>query len=492
MSGKQHQTNVTRICLGLTLLLAAFDAANAQQPEPQELDEYRLYSQPQGSSHLVRYGFADNAQETVGPVTLQSGTVVSGIDALAHVPRNTNLFAFWNDPSDQLTKLVYVNSHDATAVIVGHDMGSGRITGAVAVKPYAGDDLASNLPTTIDEVQQHELYGVQKTNAVQFEVTNQRVVPLEPFAAKVTVLGTAISYGGEYDMPVTAQFMIGGSVVEPFGNLTNAVDGNVNDGNNPRSYIFDEIHSAATPINIIARSWKKKKNTSGNSSHDWQMYINVSSNQSNGGVITLRNGDDVPDITPFLDQSSIVDFIPDDYIVSGKINLQPNQAIYLYELGTNNFSSSAADYQDLVILVTLAKTPEELINAESLPVAHLIAIDSKTGDTETIMPLEHAYDSLTAMTSDMFYATSNNNLYQIDPQAQTETLIDASDEVHIGELGASHSTLWGFGDFNNNTTLFDLSQGYMQDIPSGLNHQNLDPIVLVRVADMPLAELSFD
>ncbi|MDP6367922.1 MAG: AraC family ligand binding domain-containing protein, partial [Nitrospinota bacterium] len=38
------------------------------------------------------------------------------------------------------------------------------------------------------------------------------IVPTEPFAAKITVLGAAISYGGQYDMPVTVKCEIAGEV----------------------------------------------------------------------------------------------------------------------------------------------------------------------------------------------------------------------------------------------------------------------------------------
>ena len=490
MAGKQHEIRIAHFCLGTALLLATTSSGHA---DPQELNDYRLYSQPLHSNHLIRYRFSDHTVEDVGTVTLPSGTTVSNIDALAHVPHNTNLFAFWQDPSDQLTKLLYVNSHDASAKVVGHDLGAGRVTGAVAVKPQHGDTLGSNQPTPIEEVQQHELFGVQEGIPVRFEITRDEVVPLETFAAKVTVLGAAISYGGQYDMPVTAQFMIGGSVVQPFGGLTRALAGNVNDGNNPRSYVFNEIHSAATPINIVARSWKKKRYASGTSEKDWQPFISASSNQNNGGIITLRNGDPVPDITPLQNQSSIVDFI-DDYIDSGtnKVVLNANQAIYLFELGTTNFNSNAADYQDLVVLVTLAKDPEHLIEHQNLPVAHLIQIDPRTGGTEIKIALERVYDSLTAISSEKFYASSKGSLYEIDLVEATETLIGSSNDVKVGELGATHNTVWGFGNVLRDEALLDLSHGFIHDMPNGLNHAHLDPVVLVREVDVAVSLISFD
>jgi len=43
-----------------------------------------------------------------------------------------------------------------------------------------------------------------------------------------------------------------------------------------------------------------------------------------------------------------------------RIKLLENQAIFLFEIGTTNLNSSAADFQDLVLLVTLARDPSYL------------------------------------------------------------------------------------------------------------------------------------
>lgn len=39
------------------------------------------------------------------------------------------------------------------------------------------------------------------------------------------------------------------------------------------------------------------------------------------------------------------------------MNLIEDQVIYLFELGTTNLNSSAADFQDLVVVVTLGENP---------------------------------------------------------------------------------------------------------------------------------------
>ena len=42
------------------------------------------------------------------------------------------------------------------------------------------------------------------------------------------------------------------------------------------------------------------------------------------------------------------------------MTMDENQSIYLFELGTTRLTSSAADFQDLVVLVTLGESPEAL------------------------------------------------------------------------------------------------------------------------------------
>ena len=51
--------------------------------------------------------------------------------------------------------------------------------------------------------------------------------------------------------------------------------------------------------------------------------------------------------------------------------MDPSQTIYLFELGTADLSDSRADFQDLVVLVTLGSSVEELENG---PVTALAAL----------------------------------------------------------------------------------------------------------------------
>ena len=80
--------------------------------------------------------------------------------------------------------------------------------------------------------------------------------------------------------------------------------------------------------------------------------MEVSSTGDSKYLIVLRNGDEVPTIKGFSNQDSIADFV-EAYVKDGKILLEDNEAIFLFELGVTDLNSDAADFQDLVILMEI-------------------------------------------------------------------------------------------------------------------------------------------
>src|SRR5690606_31193826 len=183
--------------------------------------------------HLYRYDFAKSAMADIGLVKDTSNRTLSFINAAAYVPGFQNIFAFWTDPDDNLSKLIYVDTTNATGVVMGNDLGPGRVTGATAVAVNG----------------QWQVYAVQTVESsedenVDFDITGGQVVPTEPYAAKITVLGAAISMGTSYNMMVTTRIKVGGTYYTPWGSYTQAVTGNVNDNKNPRTYILPNIYAA--------------------------------------------------------------------------------------------------------------------------------------------------------------------------------------------------------------------------------------------------------
>ncbi len=182
-----------------------------------------------------------------------------------------------------------------------------------------------------------------------FVIHGGHVVPNDRFMASVQVLGAAIQNSGR-DRRVTFEVEIGGKVIEPFGAMDDADGANVNDGRNPRSFDIPAVFNAGTPISITARSyWFETSNPS--------VHFERSSATDSDYVLVLRDGDSVPNIKGFQNQSTIVDFV-EDYIDPDTklVTLAPNDAIFLFEIGTSNLGASSADFQDLVLLVTLDTT----------------------------------------------------------------------------------------------------------------------------------------
>ena len=336
----------------------------APQPtKAAEPDGYVLYGIKPDTAQLVRYDFTSNTLSTVGTVQDSGLNALTGIEASAYFPGFSNIFGFWNDPSDDLTKLVYISALTGESVVIGADLGPERITGACGVNPNS---------TT------YNVYALQESDVIPFEIENDdtgtvagEVVPEDPTAARVTVLGAAISYGGQYEIPVTVRVMTNSSTTDPWGDANLPVDGDVNDGQNPRAYIFPSDLPAGTEINIGAKAWvKTNSGYDGSQNSHWTTHMAVDSTQSTNNIITLRNGDPVPQISGFLNQADVPDYL-NDYIdhANDTMLLGESQAIYLFELGSTvtvdpvaspGSLSAAQDFQDLVVLVTMAPEPQEL------------------------------------------------------------------------------------------------------------------------------------
>ncbi len=187
-----------------------------------------------------------------------------------------------------------------------------------------------------------------------FTITADNVVPSDTCHAAVTVLGAAVSYGGQYDMPVTVNVLIGGDPVDdpyPFGNFGKAVAGNVNDDDNPRTYSIPDEIPAGTPISVSCRVWKKKRTSySGSQESHWKTYTTISPQSSN--MMVLRNGEQAPDLEGFLDQGNLVSFLQGYIDADNIVTLDENQAIFLFEYNSSQ-NSPAWDMQDTVIVLSL-------------------------------------------------------------------------------------------------------------------------------------------
>ncbi|MBX9853088.1 MAG: hypothetical protein K2X86_15200, partial [Cytophagaceae bacterium] len=188
-----------------------------------------------------------------------------------------------------------------------------------------------------------------------FDIDKGTVVPKECFNATVTVLGCALKEGGVgIDYPVMVQVKFGNNTIDPFGTYS---------GYNKASNVNDQKqHTWKSPQPLAANTAISVKTKSFNPKTGTLLYERNSAN-NDAFVRVLRNGDAVPQITGFAGQADVESYLQ-GYFVNGKVTLEANQAIYLFELGTNNTTSKSYDMQDCVVLVTIdpaecPKTPEE-------------------------------------------------------------------------------------------------------------------------------------
>ncbi len=189
-----------------------------------------------------------------------------------------------------------------------------------------------------------------------FVIVDTTVVPELPYLARFDVLGAEITAGGRYDVPVTVQINIGPESLNPFGSFDSPTGGNVNDGEEGRHLELDQEVLAYVPFSVEAKSWLLRNHQDGDVDGDWYEYLHVSSDSNSSNVLVLRNGDPVPNIDPFMEQEDIGELVKDFVDPrTGLIRLYDDEVIFLFELGTTDLDSPAADFQDLVILVTVAE-----------------------------------------------------------------------------------------------------------------------------------------
>lgn len=336
------------------------------------------------------------------------------------------------------------------------------------------------------------MYAVQHvtttgSDPIAFGISSGTVTPTEAFAAKFTVLGAAVSKSGLYDMPVTVTLNAGSTSATPFGDYHTPLDGNVNDGNNPRSHIFPSQFTAGTPLSIKATVWQKTSDlVVGDQNSDWEPYAEYDSGSGTKHVMVLRDGDDVPNTDGFLDQLAIEDFIR-DYIDpdTNTMQLDANQAIYLFEFGST--TGSSADFQDLVMLVSLAEQPEDFLasNGPEGSADRLIKVNHKTGGYSLLMQLERQYDSLATLDGLAFLATSGHELYLINVVSQTETLMGVMPAGDVHALEFADTTLAGFEHLNDTLAPLNLADGTALGSSLSIGMTNLGTLIFMPIDKDP-------
>lgn len=193
------------------------------------------------------------------------------------------------------------------------------------------------------------------TSGPGFTITGDTISPSDAFTCIFEVVGTNLTAGGAYDMMITTKNKIQGNDIHMFGNYNNAYTSNINDSGQTFSYNCDDF--AANGIDVWAKSWEKKKNWySGTSNNHWKvLYERHSASGDNSYIETVVDGSAIPSY-PALNSASTLQSYVKPYVDldSGQMTMDPNSALYLYELGTADLNDTdAADFQDLVIKITI-------------------------------------------------------------------------------------------------------------------------------------------
>lgn len=95
------------------------------------------------------------------------------------------------------------------------------------------DDDSDPVTITVTSDYQGVKHVVQATlqpdvDDVAFFVKNGKVIVQEPVEPEFVALGASISYGGQYDLPVTVKVKMDRKKEEPWGDFNDPINGNVN------------------------------------------------------------------------------------------------------------------------------------------------------------------------------------------------------------------------------------------------------------------------
>jgi hypothetical protein len=480
---------LTGLLLGLATLAA--ERALADEDPKTRLDELIIYAVDQDTDELVRHRLDMDYTSRIGAIRDQDGVPVTGVDALANVATGMTkgIYAAANYDGADTAHLAKLNVFDATATTI--DTGLAEITGLVAAR------------------------GTGAVPIEDFEISSKRVTPDDDYAVQLTVLGCALTYAGYYDMPVKLRVTIDGNTYEPFGPYTTALGGgDVNDGS-PHMWIAPGTFDEGSSIKIRARSYDKYSlSSSGTSESHWYLFEEAGSSVNSSYVMVLRDGDPVPPVEGFLDQDDLVDFVrPFVNTATNTMSLGANEAIFCFELGAPDLSHPAADFQDCVVLVSLADDPSYFYGAGAwvlLATAkpevgsddeELVVIDPRSGAWMSIMDLNGGeYDGLTVAADGTLLAVYDDELWEIDPSSGTESQVGEQGlagnvqalEYAFGEDDPrilvtpdipSSWTLFGalFGFSPDNDTLLVMSptNGKAREVPTSFSTINAKGLVFV-------------
>jgi len=412
------------------------------------------------NGQLMRYDFDDSQLHTVGPVQDYSGQVYYGIDASAYIPGHLNIFSFWTDPADGLAKLLYINTADATAGIVGQALGSGHVTGAVAAMApdtntwYSDDDGSDGD------------YGDDDGDDSDDDSSDDS----DDDASTTTVAPSSMSW---------STF----AVLQANDNTSTDTDGDTDDD----TYGDSDIDGDNEDID---------DDTNGDSDIDAD-FTTYNANVCVGDTFKLSDFVSVPtglglvlgvDYTFLYEDSEtwhLSDFNSDNPITLTAADLTGgNSGPGEYRVSLQMTSTSEiVDHMTIRVTDCAADNPSQLVE-----------VNHYTGKMDHMMTLSRTYNGLASADGQTFYATSGNQVFLIDPINGTETLIGTlPGTADVYALGFAGTTLMGFDNDSNVLTPIDTTNGAAICASANIGMQNLGTIVFMPLVSDPTDDpVSFD
>lgn len=186
------------------------------------------------------------------------------------------------------------------------------------------------------------------------------IVLQEPMEVHVEVIGTQITWGaGGPDIPITVRPTIDGGAtwIEAFP------------GPVERGHIYN--------LGVL-QPWSRV-GVEAVAEYSW-FRAEYNSLDDDAHVASLEHGDPIPSAPAFNGQVPITDMLT-PHTDNGSIVLDPNEAIILFEFNPS-LTSTAADYQDLVVIITLDPVPLQGLGYSVAPVgvpAQLLCVPTLHG-----------------------------------------------------------------------------------------------------------------
>jgi hypothetical protein len=194
-------------------------------------------------------------------------------------------------------------------------------------------------------------FTMQQRRPFSIRIVDGTVESTAP-AARVTLLGTAITKGaGGSRIPVSIAVTVGDDpAFEPWPR-------NVNDAymaDDGQRYYSVTNQANGTRIAVTAASyWDEERDDP-----IYEVSSATALNRNPDLVDVFLAGDRKPDYEGFDDQADAEAYLRDYVDEDGRITIAENQAIFLFELGSDDPSSGAYDFQDAVVLVTFLNEEE--------------------------------------------------------------------------------------------------------------------------------------